>query len=45
MLVGQGKKFALWGKSQWESVREHWLSEELPREEELPPPKVRTISL
>lgn len=44
MLVGQGKKFELWGVAQWESAREDWLAEELPKEEELPT-ELTTISL
>lgn len=38
------EKIELWGESQWELVREDWLSEELPREEKLLP-ELRTISL
>ncbi|ABX78622.1 division/cell wall cluster transcriptional repressor MraZ [Coxiella burnetii] len=44
MLVGQGKKFELWGKSQWETAREDWLAEELPKGDDLPP-ELRSLSL
>ena len=45
MLVRQGKKFELWwGESQWESARDGWLAEELPKEGDLPL-ELRTFSL
>jgi len=27
MLVGQGKKFEIWGESQWQMARDSWLAE------------------
>src|SRR3990167_6832020 len=29
MLIGQGKKFEIWGESQWENARDGWLGEEI----------------
>lgn len=44
MLLGQGKKLNYGVNRKGRLVREDWLSEELPREEKLPP-ELRTISL
>jgi MraZ protein len=37
ILVGQGKKFELWGEEQWKQNRGEWLSLEAKQQEELPP--------
>lgn len=44
VLVGQGKKFELWNKSEWDKQREHWLKEETTDGDELPP-SLMSISL
>lgn len=44
MLVGQGKKFEIWGESQWEMARDGWLAEETGTDEDLPP-DLKTLSL
>ncbi len=44
MLVGQGKKFEVWGESQWEMARESWLGDEIHADTDLPP-EVRDLSL
>lgn len=36
MLVGQGKKFEIWGESQWNAGRDMWLEEGLENYSELP---------
>lgn len=36
MLVGQGKKFEIWGETQWEAAREGWLGEEITARDDLP---------
>lgn len=36
MLVGQGKKFEIWGESQWSMARDGWLADDLGDEEHLP---------
>lgn len=44
VLVGQGKKFELWDKSEWDTQRETWLKEETKDGDELPP-SLMSISL
>ena len=44
VLVGQGKKFELWNKSEWDTQRETWLKEETKDGDELPP-SLMSISL
>ena len=44
MLVGQGKKFEIWGESQWQKGREAWLKEHLSAEEAIPA-ELRDLSL
>ncbi len=44
VLIGQGKKFELWGETQWSASREQWLQEEASSEDELPP-SLQSISL
>lgn len=44
MLIGQGKKFEIWGESQWESAREDWLGEPIQDDEDLPP-DLKNLSL
>lgn len=44
MLVGQGKKFELWGESQWDMARDSWLAEERLDENDLPT-ELKTLSL
>mgnify|MGYP000480570844 CR=1 FL=1 len=46
MLVGQGKKFEIWGESQWEMARESWLGEEVNSQgnDDLPS-ELKTLSL
>lgn len=36
MLVGQGKKFEIWGESQWNMARDGWLADDLGDEDDLP---------
>ncbi len=36
MLVGQGKKFEIWGAAQWEQRRKEWLTAEVNSIEDLP---------
>lgn len=36
MLVGQGKKFEIWGESQWNMARDGWLADDLGDEDNLP---------
>jgi MraZ protein len=43
MLIGQGKKFEIWGESQWEMARDGWLGEEI-TDEDLPP-DLKNLSL
>ena len=46
LLVGQGKKFEIWGESQWHMARNAWLGEGLEyRESDDLPPELRTLSL
>lgn len=44
MLVGQGKKFELWGESQWGLHRDKWLSEGMDESGGLPP-ELMSLSL
>ena len=44
MLVGQGKKFEVWGESQWEMARDGWLGEEINSNDDLPP-ELKDLSL
>lgn len=37
MLVGQGKKFEIWGEGQWQQERDTWLSEHALSPTEMPP--------
>lgn len=45
MLVGQGKKFELWGETQWNMGRDSWLAEDLSGGEEPVPPELMTLTL
>lgn len=44
MLVGQGKKFEIWGESQWRMAREGWLADDLGDEDDLPD-QLKNLSL
>lgn len=44
MLVGQGKKFEIWGEPQWQLERDSWLAEEMDGHSGLPP-ELSTLSL
>lgn len=44
MLIGQGKKFEIWGESQWEMARDGWLGEEIKDDLDLPP-DLKNLSL
>lgn len=44
VLVGQGKKFELWDKSEWDKQRDIWLKEETKDGDDLPP-SLMSISL
>jgi len=37
MLVGQGKRFEIWGESQWELGRDSWLAVDFEQEGGVPP--------
>lgn len=47
MLVGQGKKFEIWGESQWNMARDAWLEEALNpnSDEDGFPSELKTLSL
>lgn len=45
MLVGQGKKFEVWGETQWELAREGWLAEDLFNGGGGVPPELQNLSL
>ena len=45
MLVGQGKKFEIWGEAQWTQAREHWLKEHIRQGEQGIPPELEQLSL
>jgi MraZ protein len=45
MLVGQGKKFEIWGEAQWHSAREVWLEEGLCAEGGELPQELLSLSL
>jgi len=46
MLVGQGKKFEIWGESQWNMAREEWLGEKVNGEDKGDlPPELKLLSL
>lgn len=44
MFVGQGKKFEIWGESQWDMAREGWLGEGINEDVDLPP-DLKNLSL
>jgi MraZ protein len=44
MLVGQGKKFEIWGEAQWHTGRDAWLQEKYNGEDGIPP-ELTTLSL
>lgn len=44
VLIGQGKKFEIWGESQWEMARDGWLGEEVTDDHDLPP-DLKNLSL
>lgn len=44
MLVGQGRKFELWGRAQWQTSRDSWLEEGMRGNPEIPP-EILSISL
>lgn len=44
MLVGQGKRFEIWGEAQWTLGREGWLAEEPDKEGDIPP-ELESLSL
>lgn len=45
MVVGQGKKFELWGENQWQLGRDSWLAEDLGGDDEPMPPELMTLTL
>ena len=46
MLVGQGKKFEIWGESQWQMARDGWLAEGMGDESgQGVPPELSSLSL
>jgi len=45
MLVGQGKKFEIWGEVQWTQARERWLKEHIRQGERGIPPELEQLSL
>jgi len=44
VLIGQGKKFELWNKANWEQQRDIWLKEETEEGDDVPP-SLLSISL
>lgn len=44
MLVGQGKKFEIWGEEHWQTGRTTWLAEGIENGGELPP-ELQSLSL
>jgi MraZ protein len=44
VMIGQGNKFELWNKEQWEAKREQWLAEEASQIDALPD-EMKTFSL
>jgi len=45
VLVGQGKKFEVWGESQWQMGRDSWLAEDTDDEDGGVPPELMSLSL
>ena len=47
MLVGQGKKFEIWGQPQWDMARDSWLEEDAMghRNSDDLPPELKSLSL
>lgn len=45
MLVGQGKRFEIWGESQWQMHRDAWLAEGLGDNDTGIPPELTSFSL
>lgn len=45
MLVGQGKRFEIWGESQWQLHRDGWLAEGIGDSDAGVPPDLTSLSL
>ncbi len=45
MLVGQGKRFEIWGDSQWQMHRDAWLAEGMGEDGAGVPPELTSLSL
>lgn len=45
MLVGQGKRFEIWGESQWQLHRDGWLAEGIGDDDNGIPPDLTSLSL
>ncbi len=45
MLVGQGKRFEIWGESQWQLHRDGWLAEGIGENDAGIPPELVSLSL
>ena len=45
MLVGQGKRFEIWGESQWQMHRDAWLAEGIGDGGTGIPPELTSLSL
>ncbi|PHQ80860.1 MAG: cell division/cell wall cluster transcriptional repressor MraZ [Coxiella sp. (in: Bacteria)] len=45
MLVGQGKRFEIWGDAQWQLNRESWLAEGIGDDDTGIPPELLSLSL
>lgn len=45
MLVGQGKRFEIWGDSQWQMHRDAWLAEGMGEDGAGVPPELSSLSL
>jgi len=45
MLVGQGKRFEIWGEAQWQLHRESWLAEGIGENDAGIPPELISLSL
>jgi MraZ protein len=45
MLVGQGKKFEIWGQTEWHAGREHWLTNDSAENDKGLSAELRSLSL
>ncbi len=45
MLVGQGKKFEIWGDAQWQLHRDSWLADGIADDDSGVPPDLMSLSL